>query len=149
RISAVSPQPWSPRFLHFLPRVRKYSSIPKAAVVDGFSVTYPRYLSLPAGRLFSLYGFFLYLQCRKVLRQLVEKEKIDLIHAHTALPDGFAAVLLGKEFKLPVVCTAHGSDIKFAPYRSWAARKAAVWTLQRVQRVIAVSVDLRKAILGL
>jgi hypothetical protein len=55
------------------------------------------------------------------------------------MPDSFAAVLLGRELNLPVVCTIHGSDINFisAPQRCLpVGHKVA---LARVSRVIAVS----------
>jgi teichuronic acid biosynthesis glycosyltransferase TuaC len=59
------------------------------------------------------------------------------------LPDGFAAVLLGKEFRLPVVCTAHGADINVYPFTSRWVRWATTWALWQLDRVITVSDNLR------
>lgn len=43
--------------------------------------------------------------------KLVKKEKIDVVHAHWILPQGFLAYLCKKLFKVPYVATAHAGDI--------------------------------------
>jgi glycosyltransferase involved in cell wall biosynthesis len=114
--------------------------------VDGFEVRHPRIPILPGGHLFSLSGLFLYLQCRPIVRDYLQNGRIDLIHAHTIMPDGFAAVLLGRDFNIPVVCTVHGSDVKIAPWKSRTTRLTTKWALRRVNRLIVVSEDLTKAV---
>jgi N-acetyl-alpha-D-glucosaminyl L-malate synthase BshA len=42
---------------------------------------------------------------------IVKKKKIDLIHAHWSLPQGFLGILAKYFFKIPCVTTLHGSDI--------------------------------------
>jgi glycosyltransferase involved in cell wall biosynthesis len=94
-------------------------------------------------------GISYYLSCRRLIAHLVREKRIGLIHAHTIMPDGFAAVLLGRELNLPVVCTIHGSDINLYPHRSVASLWATRWALNRVSRVIAVSDHLKANIFRL
>ncbi|MBS3166630.1 glycosyltransferase family 4 protein [Candidatus Woesearchaeota archaeon] len=41
----------------------------------------------------------------------VKKDKIEVIHAHWILPEGFTAYLVKKVFKVPYVVTVHAGDI--------------------------------------
>ena len=42
---------------------------------------------------------------------LVRKLRPDIIHAHWLFPQGFAAIILKRVFNIPVVVTAHGTDV--------------------------------------
>lgn len=148
-IAVIAPSPWPPPLLGLLPRVRKYHKVPERDEIAGCPVEYPKVLTLPGGHLFFLEGFIHYLRCRKLVRRLVKEKKAALIHAHTILPDGLAAVLLGREFKLPVVCTLHGSDIRFYPYRDRITLRLTRWTLRKVNRLIAVSSELKDNVFSL
>jgi glycosyltransferase involved in cell wall biosynthesis len=72
-----------------------------------------------------------------VLRLRREGFDFDLIDAHFAYPEGFAAVLLGRWLGRPVVVTERGTlpMIWDDPLRGRAAR----WALRRADRAIAVS----------
>ena len=48
---------------------------------------------------------------RPFVRRLVETWRPDVIHAHTGLPDGIAAVTVGRELGIPVVVSEHASTI--------------------------------------
>jgi glycosyltransferase involved in cell wall biosynthesis len=148
-VFVVSPTPWAPRALRFLPGVRKYMKVPQRSVIDGFSVERPRVPTLPKKHGFALSGVMYYLSCRRLLRRLTRNRRIDVIHAHTLLPDGFAAVLLGREFHVPVVCTAHGSDVNVYPFTSRLVRRATTWALHHLDRVITVSENLRSQAIAL
>jgi teichuronic acid biosynthesis glycosyltransferase TuaC len=145
-MNAIAPTPWAPPMLNFLPNIRKYRCYPKAANVDGIRVRYPRYIAFPRGRGFFLYGLCCYLACRHVIKKQLQESGIDLIHAHTIMPDGFAALLLGDEFNIPVVCTVHGSDISIYPHENRLTLLATRWALRRTKHLIAVSEDLRKKV---
>src|SRR5207253_6489394 len=106
---------------------------------DGFSVEYPRVPMLPGGKFLYLSGLVYYLWCRRLLRTVLAQTRIDLIHAHYIVPVGFAAVLLGREFKIPVTCTLHGSDINEQPYWNLRNRWATRWSLTRLAHLVAVS----------
>jgi len=43
--------------------------------------------------------------------RIVKKERIDMIHAHWILPQGFVGVFLKKLFKMQLLTTVHGSDL--------------------------------------
>lgn len=43
--------------------------------------------------------------------RLIKKEKMQLIHAHWIIPQGFVALLLNKTFHIPYLVTTHGGDI--------------------------------------
>lgn len=43
--------------------------------------------------------------------RIIKKEKIDLIHAHWMLPQGFIGIFLKKKFRIPLLVTVHGSDV--------------------------------------
>lgn len=43
--------------------------------------------------------------------RMIKKEKIDAIHAHWTLPQGFLAYLCKKMFGIPYVVTAHAGDV--------------------------------------
>ncbi len=149
RVLVVSPTPWAPRALRFLHSVRKYLPIPPESAVDGFPVKRPRVPTLPKNWGFALSGLLFYLSCRRLIGRIVREMQIDVIHAHTVFPDGFAAVLLGREFHIPVVCTAHGSDVNVYPEESRAVRSATRWTLRNTPYLIAVSGRLRSQMLTL
>ncbi len=148
-IQIVSPTPWAPRLLKFHPSVRKYSVVPHCWTVDSFAVHYPRVPTLAKNIGFYASGTLFYLSCRRMVAKLHRENPISLIHAHTLFPDGFAAVLLGRELGVPVICTAHGSDVNVYPMRSRLVRRATCWTLRHADRVITVSENLKNEALAL
>ena len=85
-------------------------------------------------------GFFLFISTLVTVRRLHCEFGFDLIDAHFAYPDGFAAVLLGRLLRIPVVVTLHGTSILLLPFRM---RSALVdWTIRHATRVIAVAPNL-------
>jgi teichuronic acid biosynthesis glycosyltransferase TuaC len=145
----IAPIPWPPRFLRFLPRVNKFLSVPLQATIDGLVVEYPRVPTLPGGRLFYLEGLIQYLWVRRLVGKYIKRRKIDVIHAHAIMPDGFAATLLGREFNLPVVCTVHGSDLSIYPHRNRPTLWATKWALKRIGHLVAVSSDLKRKVFSM
>jgi teichuronic acid biosynthesis glycosyltransferase TuaC len=69
-----------------------------------------RFFSLPGGWGLSSAGAFLFASILPEIRHLHASHPFDLIHAHSALPCGHAAALLGRELKIPFVVTVHGLD---------------------------------------
>jgi len=145
-VDVISPRPWAPRILSFWSRVRKHLGTSRHSIVDGFDVEYPRVPELPGARLLAIYGVFYYLQCRRLIRRRLGAKHYDLIHAHMVIPDGFACVLLQKEFGLPVVCTAHGEDINDFPFRDRVLLRLTKWVLRRTDTILAVSEDIRRKV---
>ncbi len=148
-VIAVVPTPWVPWFMRFLPRSRKHWLIPLHTIIDGFTAYYPRVLCMPGGRFFSLYGLFFFLGCRRLITMLVRERRIDIIHAHTIMPDGFAGVLFGRKCNVPVVCTVHGSDINIYPFRNRSTLWAVKWALKRCDWLVTVSHRLKEKVQSL
>jgi teichuronic acid biosynthesis glycosyltransferase TuaC len=82
---------------------------------DGLIVDHPRYLVLPKIGM-NVTPHTLYRAMRKrFLKLRSEGHKFDLVDAHYFYPDGVAAVRLAREFGLPVVVTARGTDLNLIP----------------------------------
>ncbi len=84
---------------------------------------------------------------RRVFERMKER-RFDLIDAHYVYPDGLAAVMLGKLFKIPVVVSARGSDINVFP-RFRTIRPLVRWVLASADAVIAVSHGLKERMVEL
>lgn len=145
----IVPVPWIPPLLRSVKKWQAYARVPSEGRVEDFPVRYLQLPMFPKGWLFWLSGFLSYLWCRRVVRDYILRYQVDLIQAHAIMPLGFAAVLLGREFKLPVACTVHGSDINVQPFTNWRNRWAAEWALKRVSHLFAVSLDLKQKIVAL
>jgi glycosyltransferase involved in cell wall biosynthesis len=81
------------------------------------------------------------------LVKLVRKEKIDIIHAHWIIPQGFLAVLYKKLFNkknLKIICTVHGGDI--FSLRNWLFTAIKKWTLNNVDEITIVSNEIKEEI---
>jgi teichuronic acid biosynthesis glycosyltransferase TuaC len=77
------------------------------------NATWVRYPAIPCGIGLASAGAFLYASLISRVRRLHQSQRINLIHAHAALPSGHAAVLLSRELKIPCVITVHGLDAFF------------------------------------
>jgi glycosyltransferase involved in cell wall biosynthesis len=84
------------------------------------------------------------LRCeRRVASHLAGLERRpDLIHAHFAFPDGWAAARVGARAGIPVVLTVHGSDVaRILARDGWFAARVGR-ALRTVDTIIAVSEEL-------
>jgi glycosyltransferase involved in cell wall biosynthesis len=103
------------------------------------SVSHPRFWYVPRV-LGALHGFCLFLSTVGEIGRLRRRFDFDLIDAHFAYPDGFAAILLGRWFRRPVCITLRGTIIQWS--RRPLGRRLCDWTLWRAQRVISVAHNL-------
>ena len=144
RIKVIAPIPWFPP-LRLFKRWYAYTRIPAHEIREGIEIFRPRMVVFPRNFLFSLIGFSF---CASLLRSARRIEKdfpFDLIHAHAAYPDGFAAVMLGRALKRPTVITLHGGDVtQYFKRLIW--RKLGLWGLTTADQVIAVSRSLRRMV---
>jgi teichuronic acid biosynthesis glycosyltransferase TuaC len=128
-IRVVSPVPW----------FNGGARIPASEQQGNLEVRHPTFFYVPA--VFKvLDGLFLFLSTLPEVRRIRQTFKFDLVDAHFTYPDGFAGILLGRWFRVPVVITVRGSELRFVrhPLRRMAIR----WALRRADRVIAVSTAL-------
>jgi teichuronic acid biosynthesis glycosyltransferase TuaC len=70
-----------------------------------------RYPQAPGNLGLSSAGKFLYARVLRRVQKLHSLKRIDLIHAHAALPCGDAAMLLSTRLNIPFVVTVHGLDV--------------------------------------
>jgi len=107
------------------------------------AATWIRYASIPGGIGLASSGAFLYASLISKIRKLHRSQRIDLIHAHAALPCGHAAVLLSRELKIPCVVTVHGLDVFFdnqvRGYAGQWCRRVAQFVYGSASRVICIS----------
>lgn len=80
---------------------------PRQSAIQG---QWLRYFSLPGGFGLPTAGAFLFARVVGQIRDLQRSRRVDLIHAHGALPCGHAAMLLAKELGIPYVVSVHGLD---------------------------------------
>jgi glycosyltransferase involved in cell wall biosynthesis len=141
-IVVVAPTPWFP-FQSVLRMFRPhFRPMPPAhQQQDGVDVLYPRYFSIP-GVFKQWDGLFMALSTYAMVKRLHQAGRVDIIDAHFAYPDGYAATLLGRWLKVPVAITLRGTEARHArtPALVGPLKKA----LQGATRLIAVSAELRR-----
>lgn len=142
----VAPVPWFP-FQGFIRRFRPgyRPAAPHFERQDGVEVYHPRFLAVP--------GFFRSLDGRSMavcsvttIRKLKRRFRFNLIDAHFAYPDGYAATLLGKWFKVPVTITLRGTEV---PLSRTNRRRHILRALQNAARVFSVADALKRHVVDL
>ncbi len=111
-VKVIAPVPAVPFPLRFRKKWGGYALIPKQVDEGDVKVFHPRYLLLPHNMLFEFSGWFYCQGVKKLVLTLNREAPFDLIHAHTALPDGYAAMLISKILQKPFVVTVHGRDFQ-------------------------------------
>ncbi len=145
-VKVIAPVPWYPR-IKGLNKWTIFTGTKTRETIDGMDVHHPRYLVTPkVGR--SLYGYTFFLGIRGIAKKIQRSFDFDLIIGHFAYPDGFAAALLGKALKKPVIIKVLGSDINVF-IKGRLRRAMTVYSLKRAQRVIAVSEELKQGMIAL
>lgn len=140
-VVVVSPVPWFP--LQQLIRYWKPNFRPQPepyAEIDGIEVYYPKFFSIP-GFFKSHDGFFMAASCVLTLLKIRKNYRFDLIDAHFAYPDGYAASLLGRWFKVPVTITLRGTEVTLSKFPG--RRKRILAALKNASRVFAVAESLK------
>ena len=94
------------------------------------------------------HGLLMFLGAILLVLRLHARIRFDCVDAHFVYPDGFAAVLIAKLLRLPVIVTAHGSDLSSYP-QFRILRPLIRWTLHHADRVICVCLALQKVALQL
>ena len=149
-VQVVAPVPYVPGWVPG-EKAREYRAVPRQEEFGGLTVYHPRYPFLPYASLpmigAPLHGLLMFIGAIGVARRFA-KQGVDCIDAHFVYPDGFAAVLLGKVLKLPVVVSARGTDINLTP-KVASVRPLLKWTLREAQGLIGVCGALSDAMVDL
>jgi teichuronic acid biosynthesis glycosyltransferase TuaC len=145
-VHVVSPVPYFPRWIKSA-RWRNTSRVPRQEKFGELAVFHPRYLLVP-GISMPLHGLLIFLGSLITVWKLQRENQFDCIDAHYIYPDGLAAVLLGRLFRIPVVLSARGTDVNLFPaFRS--IRPMIRWSLRHAAGIIAVSKSLKQAMVKL
>lgn len=114
KAEVLAPIPWLPPLVRY-PHLGRLELVPYHEQRGTTPVWHPRYVVIPKVGM-TLTPQTLYWAMRKTfLRRRAEGQHFDLIDAHYFYPDGVAAVRLAREFDVPVVVTARGTDINLIP----------------------------------
>jgi teichuronic acid biosynthesis glycosyltransferase TuaC len=145
-IKVIAPIPYFPP----IPLSRKwsqYSRIKKVEAIDGIEVFHPRYPLIPKISM-QFQGLSLFFSSLALIKRIYQIFPFDLIDGHYIYPDGFAATLLAKMMKKPVVLSARGTDInQFVGFRS--IKPMIRYSLNCAGQLIAVSNALKQEMVKL
>ncbi|MXS84923.1 glycosyltransferase family 4 protein [Nitrosomonas sp. HPC101] len=138
----IAPVPWFP-LQKILRRWRPYfrPEAPYQELQQGFEIYHPRFFSVPGFFKF-LDGFFMALGSLSTLWQLRRRFNFQIIDAHFAYPDGYAASILGKWLQVPVTITLRGTEARL--FRSSLYRCLMGKAMTRAVKIFSVSDSLRK-----
>ncbi len=144
-VRVVAPVPWAPPIRLLGERYYGYSRIPAEEFHEGLPLKHPRFLVFPK-YLKSTDGMLMATSCLRLLRAMQRSLPFDVIDAHWAYPDGFAAAVLANVFRVPLALTVRGDDINVLPQEFLLRRQLIRWALQRASVVIALSNELKERV---
>ena len=141
-LTVVAPTPWFP----FQATLRRWKphfrpAAPAVEMQEGIEVRRPRFLSVP-GAFKWLDGWSMAVACLPTLLRLKRDFGCNVIDAHFAYPEGYAATLLGRWLRIPVSITMRGTEVPLA--RDPRRRRRIIKALQRATRIFAVSDSLKR-----
>lgn len=115
QIKVISPIPYTPYILkNRNKRFFNYYNTPPVEIHDNIEVYYPRYLSLRRSP--SIFYYSANTMYKSILKQIGEIRKsfdFNLIHAHFAFPDAYAAMKISEYFNVKLVTTLQATDLDF------------------------------------
>jgi len=147
-ITVLVPHPWVPPVVGKLSKKwQKYAQLPDEETVAGIKVLHPRRLVIPkvnswAWMTFSVTISYWHFFSRSHRFTDSPFHRFTHIEGHFALPDGFAAAFLGRQFGKPSIIHVRGTDIHTIPQQSALLKFLTVWALRHADAIRAVSSDL-------
>jgi glycosyltransferase involved in cell wall biosynthesis len=145
-VEVVSPVPYAPAWIP-AQKWKAASRVPDQEMIEGLSVFHPRYFLLPKISMV-FHGLLMFAGSAPLVKRLHAQKEFQCIDAHYVYPDGFAAVLLGKTLRIPVVVSARGTDISLFPSFK-LIRPMIQWTLRQSIGVAGVCEALKDAMVEL
>lgn len=137
-MAVVAPLPWHRR--PSSEEARRVGAVPRVSMEDGIRVVRPRLPGIPVGGRI-IEPWLWALRLRPLLRRVYREMDGDLVHAHFALPDGFAAARYASRAQVPLVLTVWGSDVMQLGRRR-SLRGLLRRTFDEARAIIAVSEEL-------
>lgn len=145
--TVLAPAPWFPFTHAMFGDYARHARVPRREKRYGLDVFHPPYVVVPKIGM-SIAPTLLYWGARLALRRLLaEGRRFDLIDAHYFYPDGVSAVLLGREFGLPVVITGRGADLNQIPAYG-VPRKQILWAAHHAAALVTVCQSLKDSLIG-
>ncbi|HYN76679.1 MAG TPA: glycosyltransferase [Lamprocystis sp. (in: g-proteobacteria)] len=144
-LAVVSPRPASPAdalVRRFRPRYR--TPAPRGEQQQGFAVQFPRFPSIP-GLFRGGDGLMMALGCLPLLYR--QRHTFDLIDAHFAYPDGYAATRLGHWLGKPVTVTLRGTEVPHS--RDPTKRRRLIETFRDADHLFTVAGSLARLAINL
>jgi len=122
------------RFKYFPEKFQKVCY--DGGIIPNFKKYFSAKMALPFMILFELIN----------IKKIVKRGKINLIHAHWILPQGFLAAIIKKFYKTPYIVTVHGGDI-FPLRRNKILRRLIKFVLKNCDYCTVNSSATKKAVL--
>lgn len=141
-IEVISPVPSFP----FYPKWNGYRDLPAQKIEDGIPISYVSTRMYPGGIGFSTYGRHYAYALTSKIKEVRKRFAFDVVHCHTLFPDGNAGALLKDQLQVPLVTTAHGSDVMLYPKRSSRVKKKTIQAIKQSDAVITVSKRLEQEV---
>jgi glycosyltransferase involved in cell wall biosynthesis len=139
-VKVISPVPWAPFPINYLRRKwRAYAQIPLHSKQDGIDAFRPRYLEFPKAFLHASSGYRMYFAMKGTADCIYRTFPFHLIHAHMALPDGYAAMLLARRYQKPLITTFRAADLDVSIHKNRQCFRAVQKVFQNSARIIAPS----------
>lgn len=146
--TVLAPSPWFPSANPSFGDYARYARVPRHEKRHGLEIFHPPYLVVPKIGM-SIAPLLLYAAARSAFRALLASGRhFGLIDAHYFYPDGVSAVMLGREFGLPVVITGRGTDLNQIPEHS-LPRRQILWAARRAAGLITVCQSLKESLVAL
>jgi len=118
-ILVISPIPWTPFPIKYMSnKWRLYSKVSTHKIIENIEIFYPRYLVFPKAYFLASSGTRMYYGIKRLVEKLWPIFPFDIIHAHMALPDGYAAMLLSRDYSKPLVVTFQATDLDITANRN-------------------------------
>jgi len=145
-LRVIAPVPWFPNVRFLGERYYRYSQIPLRENQGGTPVEHPRFPVIPKVCK-AADGLLLAAGSLSRVHQLRAEFPFDIVDSHWAYPDGAAAAILAKYFRVPLAITVRGDDINIFLKEFWR-RPWIRWALGRADLVIALSSELKDIVAG-
>ena len=143
----IAPIAWAPfPIKHLTNRWKSYSETPCHRIVDGIEVFHPRYLVFPRAFFLASSGARLYRAIGSLVKELRRDFPFDLVHAHMALPDGHAGMLISQEYDVPLVVTFQATDLDITAKRNTRCLQVLKELFTQAGKVISPSPRLAQAL---
>jgi glycosyltransferase involved in cell wall biosynthesis len=146
-LAVIAPIAWTDELAQRCRGGRSALPASRRVAVDGITVDHPRYV-FPPRVLRGWYGHCFRRSVRRTFARAVSEFRPDAVLATWAYPDGWAAVELAREARLPVVVKVHGSDV-LLPRPNSARGRLTEEALKRADAVVAVSRHLQGEVVGM